>query len=81
LAYDLSRVGIQQQLIRIEAMTLLRFIRSMHSVTVNGAGTDACDIAVPDFVRVLGQLDPLELPLAIAVEQTQLDFGGVRGKK
>jgi hypothetical protein len=53
----------------------------MHSGAVYGPRTKPRDIAMPDFIRVLGQFDSIELLLAVAVEQTQFDFRGVRGKK
>jgi len=33
---------------------------------------------VPDLVGIFGQFDALDLPLALGIEQAQLDLAGVR---
>ena len=55
------RIGVEQQLVRIEAMALLRLVRPVHAVAVDRAGPRVRQIAVPDLVGVLGQLDAFEL--------------------
>jgi hypothetical protein len=50
----------------------------MNAVGVDRAGTTGRQIAVPDFVCIFRQLDPLELGFTVLVEQAELDFGGVR---
>src|SRR6185369_1497277 len=62
-------------------MSLFGFVRAVHAVAVHRAGAYAFDIAVPDLVGVLGELDALVLALAAGIEQAQLDAGGVRGEQ
>ena len=71
-------VGIQQELVRVEAMAVARVIRSMYPVSVDGAGPRLRQITVPHFIGVLGQLNPFQLSAAGIVEQTKLDLGGIR---
>ena len=81
LAVMRARVRIEQQLVRIEAMTGRRLVRPVHAIAVQRRRTDAGHVAVPDLVGVLGQLDPLQLAVARRVEQADLDLGGVGGEQ
>ncbi len=81
LADELARVGIDQQFVWIEAVSGLGLVRSMHSIAVDGAGAHIDQVAVPDLVGVLGQLDALDLGLTVGVEQAQLDLGGIGGEQ
>jgi hypothetical protein len=47
-------VGVQQQLVGIEAMPALRLIGPMDAITVNCAGPNIREISVPDLIGVLG---------------------------
>jgi hypothetical protein len=47
----------------------------MHPVAVDGARARVGQVAVPDFVGELRQLDAFELALALDVEEAQLDLG------
>jgi hypothetical protein len=75
---QLLGIGIEHKLVRIEPVTRVRFVRTMNAVGVDRAGTTGRQIAVPDFVCIFRQLDPLELGFTVLVEQAELDFGGVR---
>jgi len=46
-------------------------------VAVDRAGAGIRQVTVPDLVGVFGELDPLDLLLALVVEQAELDLGGV----
>ena len=70
-------VRIEQQLVGIEPMALLRRVRSVDPVAVNRSGPDVRHPAVPDLVRVLRQLDALGLAIAASIEEADLDFGRV----
>ena len=68
---DRLRVGVDQQLVRVEAVTRARIVRTVDAVPVALPGPDAGNVAMPVERRALGQLDT---PLAIVVvEQAELD--------
>jgi hypothetical protein len=56
----------------------LGLVGTMDAVGVDGAGAGRGQIAVPDFIGVFRQFDPLDLGFAIVVEQAKLDLAGVR---
>ncbi len=53
-----ARVRVEQELVRIEAMSGLGLERPVGAEPVERAGPDAGDMAVEDFVGILGQLEP-----------------------
>lgn len=55
LALDLLRIGIEKQLVGIEAVAVGRIVRSMGAIAVDRAGTYASDIARPDVAFALGK--------------------------
>ena len=67
-------IGIEQQLVRIEAVAVGGIVRPVNAIAVEGAGADARDVAVKHLVGVFGQFDA---GLALAVEQADLDLGGI----
>ena len=71
-----SRVRIDEELGRVEAMSGLRLPRTIDPIAVALAGTDARQIAVPDVGGHLAQRHAL-LVLPVVVEQAELDPGGV----
>src|SRR4029077_9072377 len=73
-----ARVGVEQQLVRVEPVSLLGLVRSMDAEAVDGPRTDVAHIAVPDLVAVFRQLDARGRSLAAGIEQTALHLGGVR---
>ena len=77
LADQLLGIGVEQQLVMIEAMPRLRVVGPVDAVAVELAGPRVRQVAVPDLVGVLGQHDPLELALAAGIEQAELDLLGV----
>ena len=72
-----TRIGVEQQLIRVEAVAVLGLVGPMHAIAVDGARAVRRQIAVPDFVGVFRKFDALEFSFAAVVEQAELDLGGV----
>lgn len=81
LADQLPGVGIEHELVGIEAVPGVGFIGAMDAVAVDGAGTGRGQIAVPDFVCVFRELDPFQFGLAAIVKQAELDFRCVGRKQ
>ncbi len=81
LAHHGLGVGVQHQLVRVEAVPVLRLIGSVHAVAVDGAGPGLGQEAVPDLVGVFRQVDAADLGLARIVEQAQLHLGGIGGEQ
>ena len=69
-----SRVGVEQQLVRVEAVTLFRPVRTVHAVAVEQTGAFARQIAVPDEIGLLRHGDALDFAPPVCVEQAQLNF-------
>src|SRR5206468_4275992 len=67
-------VGIEQQLVGVEAVAAFGCIGAVDAIAIELPGRDVVEIAVPDILAALGQFDPLELAAALAVEQAKLDF-------
>ncbi|EXI74697.1 MAG: hypothetical protein AW07_01625 [Candidatus Accumulibacter sp. SK-11] len=67
-------VGVEQQLVRIEAVPFLRPIRTMDPVAVQLPGAHFGQIRMPDLIGLLGQLDTLAFLPPAVVEQAQLDL-------
>ncbi len=78
LSDGLPGVGVEQQLVGIEAVAGGRLVGAMDAVTVDRARSRIRQIAVPDLVGVLRQHDALDLALAGGVEQAELDFCRMR---
>src|SRR4029078_2112101 len=72
-ADDRFRVRIEQQLLRIEAMALLRLIRTVHAIAVELAGPRFGQVAMTDVIGLLAQRDALQLAPPAIIEQAQLD--------
>ncbi len=72
------RIGVEQQLVRIEAVAALRRIGTMDAVAVELPGRDVVEIAVPDVLGALRQLDALQLAAPLGVEQAELDLFRIR---
>ena len=61
LARELPGIGIEQELVGIEAVSVLRLVRPVHAIAVKLPGADAGDMPVPDIAGSLRQRDALEL--------------------
>lgn len=71
-------VGIEQQLVRIEAVATVGLVRAVDAIAVVRARLHAVDEAVKHLVGIFGQLEAVRLTLT--VEQADLDLGGVGGE-
>lgn len=80
-AGDPLGVGVEQQLVRIEAMAVVRLIRTVHAIAVKLSRRNVVEIAVPDVLGSFRQRDAFELAPALAVEQAEFDAGGVGRKQ
>ena len=67
-------IGIEQQLVGVEAVAALGRIGAVNAIAVKLSGRYVVEIAVPDVLGALRQFDPLELAAAQAVEQAKLDL-------
>ena len=74
-------VGIDQELVGVEAEAAFRLIGSVHPIAVELARHDVAEIAMPDVLAALRQRDPLELAPALAVEQAKLDLLRIGGEQ
>ena len=62
IAADPLGVGIEHDLVRIEAMSVGRLVRSVDAIAVKLSRANVGQVAVPDQVAALGDGNPLELP-------------------
>ena len=62
-------------------MALFRRIRPMHAISVDGARDKFGNVAVPNLVRELRQIDPSQLFLPGIVEQTHFHLRGIGREK
>src|SRR4051812_26923984 len=69
LSDDLPGIGIEQELVRIEAMTAERLVRSVYPESIHGARPCVRQITVPDLVGVFWEGDALRLTFVTLVEQ------------
>ena len=74
-------VGIDQQLVGIEAVPVGRIERPVDAVAVKQVRPRVRQIAVPDLVGIFRKHDARLLLAAGAVEQAQFDLFGMRRKK
>ena len=76
---DREAVGVEQQLLRVEAHPARRVPRSVDAVAVAGPGRELRQGAVPDAEGVLGEGEPaLPAGFVVVVEDAQPHLGGVR---
>ena len=70
-------VGVDEQLVVVEAVARLGFVRSVHPIAIELTRPHVRQVAMPDLMRVFRQSDPRDFGLSAAVEQTKLDPFGV----
>ena len=58
------RIGIEQKLVRVEAMAFLRVIGSVGAIAVDQTGARIGQIAVPDFVGAFRQIETRDFAAA-----------------
>src|SRR5262245_2344213 len=78
---ELPSIGIDEQLVRIEAQSPLRVIRAVNPVTVELSRRNIIEVAMPDILGTFWQRDALDLAPTMAVEWTKLDLFGIRRKQ
>ena len=66
-------IGIEEQLVRVEAVPAPRLVGAVHAIAVELSRLQAGDIAVPDLIRPLRQGEPLDLPAPLRIEQAEFD--------
>ena len=67
-------IGIEQQLVGVEAVPVLGMIGAMHPIAVELPWRDIVEIAMPDILGTFRQFDALEFTAALTVEQAKLDL-------
>ncbi len=80
VADDLPRMRVQQQLVRIEAMALLRRIGPVGAQAIDEAGADVGQEAVKDAIVRAVQGIARDLALASGVEDAEFDPLGMLGE-
>ena len=73
-----SRVGVEQELVGVEATAGVRFVRAVHAKAVECRRPDVRQVAVEDFVGMLGKFKTAGLAPAVRIEQANLDPRSVR---
>jgi hypothetical protein len=73
-------IRIDQDLVRVEPVPVVRPVRTIDPIPIRLAGLDSREVAVPDVRRLLGQPDPVSLGPAILREQTEKDLLRVLGE-
>ena len=81
LADRILGIGVDQQLVRIEAVAFLGLVGAVDAIAVGHAGARLRQVAVPDVLGALAQHDALQLAAAVVVEQAELDLLGVLGEQ
>src|SRR6185437_14457831 len=66
---DSFGVGIEQQLVRIEAVPSLWVVGTIDAVTVELTGRNIIQMTVPDAFGMLGQCNAFDLSAPLAVKQ------------
>ena len=70
-------IRIDEELVRIEAESVLGIVSPVHPVAVELAWDDIVEIAVPNVLGAFGQRNALDLASTLSIEQTKLDPFGV----
>src|SRR4051794_19862225 len=78
---ELFCVGIQKQLVGIEAMPLIGLIGTVDAIAVALSRSDVSEMNVPDVIRAFRQSETFALALSRFIEQAKLDLVGMRGEQ
>jgi hypothetical protein len=70
-------VGVEQQFIPVEAVSVLRLIRPVDPVSVKGTRPNIRQVSVKNLVGVFGKLDTVGLAFSALIEQADFNLGGV----
>ena len=68
------RIGIEQQLVRIEAMAVLGRVRPVHAIAIEAARPDPRQVTVKYLVGIFRQLDAVGFGPRRGIEQANLDL-------
>ncbi len=74
-------IGIEQQLVGVEAVAVFGLIGSVNAIAIELSGRNVVQIAVPDILGALRQFDAFEFAAALTVEQAELDLLRVGGEQ
>ena len=77
IADQIACVRVDQQLVRVKAMTVFRIVRPVYAVAIQRARLQAWHIAVPDFMRIFRQRQTSDFIFAARIVETQLHALGV----
>ncbi|CCJ78250.1 hypothetical protein BN135_3314 [Cronobacter muytjensii 530] len=75
---ELARVRVNQQFVRVEAVTVFRIVRPVHAIAIQRARLQARHIAMPYFMRVFRQRQPGDFVFAARIVEAELDALCVR---
>ena len=70
VAAQFKRIGIEQELVRVEAMACFRRVRAMYAVAVELAWAHIGQIPVPHLVGVFRQRDTIQFSSPRWLEET-----------
>src|SRR3979490_607237 len=74
-------VGVEQQLVGIEAVAVLGLIGTVNAIALARSGRKAVQITMPYIFGTFGQFDALEFATTLTVEQANLDPLRVGGEQ
>src|SRR5690606_29475451 len=80
-AEKLARIGVDQQLVRIEAVAVVRLVGSVNAIAVKLTRIDTIEIDVPDLLRAAGQGDTMDFAQPRRLEEAKLHAGGMGGEQ
>ncbi len=81
IADEFAGIGVDEQLVGVEAMAVFRVERAVDAVAVERAGLQAWNIAVPDFVGEFGKLDTGGFGLPAFIEEAEFNALCMGGKQ
>ncbi len=75
---DVFGIGVQEDLVRIETVPVLRFIGAVNAIAVELSGHDVRKVDMPDLLGLFGQRDPHAISLCVGpIEQAEFDLRGI----
>ncbi|VVO70325.1 hypothetical protein PS732_01289 [Pseudomonas fluorescens] len=80
-ANQLFGVGVDQQFVVVETVTVRGVIRPINAVAVDHPRVRVGQVAVIDLVGVFREFDAFELDFACIIEDAQFNLGGVGGEQ
>src|SRR4029077_2956193 len=74
-------IGVEQQLVGVEAVAVLGVVRPVNAIAVELSGRNIVQGAVPDILGAFGQFDAFDFATPLIVEQAKLNFLRVGGEQ